>query len=247
MWGKPPADLDTAVKKWYATDDLAGEEVGGSWDLRDGIRDYIGNFDVNGKSVIELGPASGYMTFAMERMGASVTAVDTALDDPKASWNFAPSPEMDIVTLGKERVHHLKELRNGFWHAHRKHNSTARVWYGDVLNLPENFGTYDAATMTAVLLHCRDITGIMQSLAKHVTGTMIVTERHFENFPKQSVAYLDPVVGTNSHDTWWRFTPEFFCHFLGALGFGKQTVTFHKQMSVRRKAEQPMFTVVASR
>lgn len=247
MWGSVPANINMAEKKWYATDDVAGEENVGAWDLRDKIEEYIGHYDVSGKSVLELGPASGYMTFAMERMGASVTSIDTALDDPNTSWNFAPSPGMDIVKLGQDRVAHLTEIRNAYWFAHQKRNSAARVWYGDVLKLPADFGSYDVATLTAVLLHCRDITGIMQSMAEHVTGAMIITERHYPELPKLPLCRLDPAVGRGYNDTWWQFTPEFFGQYLRALGFPEQTVTFHSQKSVRRQSDIPMFTVVAKR
>lgn len=247
MWGTAPSNLEELSKSWYASDDVDGKEVSGSWDLRSGITEYIGGFDVKNKRVLELGPASGYMTFAMERMGAFVTAIDTALDDPKSSWNFAPNPNMDVAKLGADRVAHLTQLRNAFWYAHRKHISTARVWYGDVLNLPADFGTYDVSTLTAVLLHCRDITGIMQSLAAHTEETMIVTERHWPGLPKLSLCHLETGVGKDVTDTWWRFTPEFFAQFLAALGFPNQTLTFHTQTSVRRNAEMPMFTIVANR
>jgi O-methyltransferase len=247
MWGTAPDVTEPSDMLWYASDAIGDYEVVGQWDLRGGIREYIGKYDVDGKTVLEIGPASGYMTFAMEEMGASVTAIDTDIESPNASWDYTPSPKIDTHAPPIERLTDLRNLRNAFWYAHQKKKSGARVWYGDVQSLPVDFGTYDVGTLTAVLLHCRDITGIMQTVARHVTEAIIITERHFDNLPPLPICLLDPAIGRSPHDTWWRFTPEFFCTFLGSLGFGKQTVSFHKQTSVRRTADVPLFTVVASR
>jgi 2-polyprenyl-3-methyl-5-hydroxy-6-metoxy-1,4-benzoquinol methylase len=50
--------------------------VDGEWDLRPGIDQYLGSVDLTGKRVLEIGPASGYVTMEMERRGASVVSVE---------------------------------------------------------------------------------------------------------------------------------------------------------------------------
>ena len=62
-------------------------KVEGDWDLRDGMINYLGNIDLQGATVLELGPASGFLTFEMELRGAQVTALEV-LDDP--GWDFVP-------------------------------------------------------------------------------------------------------------------------------------------------------------
>lgn len=66
--------------------------------------------------------------------------------------------------------------------------------------------------------------------------------------PRQNALYFlpnpqaqDPSVAV----TWWCFTPEVICAFLGVLGFGQTTVTEHMQVFQGRPAR--MFTVVGKR
>ena len=52
----------------------------GAWDLRGHEPAYLGGVDVAGKRVLELGPATGYLTFYMERMGAEVVSFEAGFD-----------------------------------------------------------------------------------------------------------------------------------------------------------------------
>lgn len=49
---------------------------GGSWDLRGRFADYTANVDLRGKTVLDVGSASGFLTFEAERAGATVTSYD---------------------------------------------------------------------------------------------------------------------------------------------------------------------------
>jgi hypothetical protein len=65
------ADLSDFV--WYHAFELPdGRVLPGAWDLRGHETAYLGGVDVAGKRVLELGPATGYLSFYMERMGAEV-------------------------------------------------------------------------------------------------------------------------------------------------------------------------------
>ena len=50
--------------------------VGNSWDLRRGVDQYLGHVDFAGKRVLEIGPASGFLTIEMGKRGADVVAVE---------------------------------------------------------------------------------------------------------------------------------------------------------------------------
>ena len=62
-------------------------KVGNSWDLTDSIDDYLGQFDFRGKRVLDVGTASGYLTFSMEKRGADVVSFDMA---DGAQWDVVP-------------------------------------------------------------------------------------------------------------------------------------------------------------
>jgi 2-polyprenyl-3-methyl-5-hydroxy-6-metoxy-1,4-benzoquinol methylase len=62
---------------FYHHMDLPGlKEVGKGWDLRKTIDDYLGHFDFRGKRVLDVGTASGFLTFEMEKRGAEVVSFD---------------------------------------------------------------------------------------------------------------------------------------------------------------------------
>src|ERR1700722_14294937 len=69
---------------WYHAFDMPdGTVLPGAWDLRGHESAYLGGVDVAGKRVLELGPATGFLTFAMERLGAAeVVSFEAGFDVP---------------------------------------------------------------------------------------------------------------------------------------------------------------------
>jgi hypothetical protein len=76
---------------FYHTVEIPGQGVvRGQWDLPQHVDEYLGGYRFAGKRVLEIGPASGFLTFEMERRGADVVALDVP-DDP--GWDFVPYPD----------------------------------------------------------------------------------------------------------------------------------------------------------
>lgn len=48
--------------------------VQGGWDLRGRNDDYLGSVEVSDKRVLDVGTASGFLTFEMEKKGAQVVS-----------------------------------------------------------------------------------------------------------------------------------------------------------------------------
>ena len=56
---------------FYHTVEIPGHSVvTGEWDLRPGLDAYLGHFDFAGKRVLDVGAASGILSFHVERQGA---------------------------------------------------------------------------------------------------------------------------------------------------------------------------------
>jgi hypothetical protein len=67
--------------RFYHCVDLPnGNTINGPWDLRDAESAYLGGVDVSGKRVLEIGPATGHLSFWMEKQGAEVVAFDAGYD-----------------------------------------------------------------------------------------------------------------------------------------------------------------------
>jgi hypothetical protein len=114
--------------------------VGGDWDLRGGEGDYLGHVDLAGARVLEIGPASGFLTFHMEARGAEVVAVELSRD---VDWDIVPLAHLDLDRIREERREIMKSVRNGFWFAHERFASNAQVHYGSAYELHEELGRFD--------------------------------------------------------------------------------------------------------
>jgi O-methyltransferase len=218
--------------------------VGGDWDLRGREGAYLGGVELNGRRVLEIGPASGFLTFHMEARGSEVVAVDL----PEGSqWHMVPHARLDpdVVRAWEDT---MRRMRRGFWLAHRLHASRARVVYADARALPDGLGRFDVGVMAAVLLHTRDPLAVLEQAARR-SDRVVVTDLHVPELDGRPVQQLYPTLSEPQWHTWWRFSPDLFTQFLDVMGFTTDAVTFHEQTHLvgGQGYAMPMFTVVASR
>ena len=230
-----PADCD-----FYHVMDLPGVgQVGGQWDLRGRVDQYLGGIELGGKRVLEIGPASGFLTMEMEKRGAQVVALEVP-DDP--GWDYVPyaKPALDISV----RRESMRRIKNAFWLTHRLHDLRATLCYGDATAIPASLGRFDTAVLAAVLLHTRSPLAIVESCSR-VAEQVVITEIFhpaLENLGP--VCTLNPTAKNASFDTWWNFSPAFFGQFLDVRGFSDQQVTRHFQRHAGGETE--FFTLVAA-
>ncbi len=221
-----------------------GEEVSAEWDLRPNTFEYLGETSVTGRSVLEVGPASGHLSFYMEAAGASVTCVEPSMAH---LWDLVPFEGFDTQAWRSDFSATIESVRNSFWYLHQQHQSRVRVFEGDPCALPADFGPFDMGVLASVLLHTRRPFDLLQSVADRVRHTMVITEMHDPSLGDEPLAKLLPHRGVEQIDTWWQFTPQFFTSALGLLGFTQCRVTFHQQLQPAYDREVLFFTVVAER
>ena len=136
--------------------DLPGlKEVGIGWDLRETINEYLGGFDFRGKRALDVGTASGFLSFEMEKRGAEVVSFDMATS---AQWQLVPfrAKGFDYAQAQANMQTDVEPIRNAYWLAHRLLKSHARVFYGDIYNIPEEIGEFDVVFLGMVLPHLRE-------------------------------------------------------------------------------------------
>lgn len=97
---------------FYHTIDLkTGETVYGNWDIRGREDAYFGSADFRGKTVLDVGSASGFLTFAMEDRGAEVTSLDLG-PGATMSRDYVPFAAIDyrshVNSSRKERIEEQK-------------------------------------------------------------------------------------------------------------------------------------------
>jgi SAM-dependent methyltransferase len=236
---------------FYHHMDLPGlGEVGQAWDLRKTIDGYLGSFDFRGKRVLDVGTASGFLTFEMEKRGAEVVSFDVA---SPAQWQLVPfrAKGFEFATA-QATMADVDLLRNGYWLAHRLLKSRARVYYGDIYNIPDEIGQFDVVFLGMVLPHLREPFYALAQTARLSRDAVIITQPA----PKDQapIAAFIPNVRMNpsessSYDAWWVFSEGCFREMLQVLGFEIESMTRHLHMCTSRDPATPeeCLTVVARR
>lgn len=225
--------------------------VTGAWDLRAGVNEYLGGVALAGKRVLEIGPASGFLTFEMERRGAEVVCCDLCeLDE----WDVVPMAGLDLAAEISARKAHIRRLNDSFWLAHAAFELRARVVYGGVYALPEAIGPVDVCLLSSVLLHLRDPFLALQKALAITRETVIVTDRLARRSLRSRLVsrlagahmmYLPDRVRGGPIDTWWYLSPVAVERMVGTLGFSAPVVNTHRQPY--HGVQHLLYTLVAER
>ena len=268
IFAKPPSDnISLEDCRFYHVQDIPGlsEPTKGEWDLRKGVDEYLGYVDFKNKTVLELGPASGYLTFHIEKMGGDVTSIE--LDYKKYGWDIVPNIKYNWQkgsSEGSSRAHNsfsLSKAENAYWYVHKALNSKSKFIHSHVNDLPAELGIYDISIMCNVLLHVQNPYLALKNMLRHTREKMIITEpggysriNNFRNIIRNLIRRIMPrpspsMVFVPREDknpfVWWRFSPEIIISMVSNLGFKKSTINYHKQIVGGSKMY--FFTVVCER
>jgi SAM-dependent methyltransferase len=233
---------------FYHTMDVPGYgTIQGEWDLRGSVDDYLGHFDFAGKRVLDIGAASGILTFHIEKQGADVVSYDLS---ENFDWDIVPFAENDYDGSRAERRRHLRKINNGYWLCHRAFESEAKMVHGVVYDIPISIGPVDVAVFGSILLHLRDPFLALQNAARLAQETIIVSDlspfgriaSRFKRNPRFMPRSSKPDGIT---DGWFRLPPLLVQEYLGILGFKNSAVTWNKFKYGDRI--RPIYTIIAHR
>jgi len=221
-YAEPPAALDLASCIFYHFIDLPGiGEVGRCWDLRPTIDEYLGRLDYRGKRVLDVGTASGFLTFALEARGANVVSFDI---DPVADFDLVPyaPPPFDVARLRQDHARGALEVRNAYWLSHQLLGSQALVYYGNIYDLPAELGDFDVVVLGMVLPHLRDPFQALCSACRLSRDYVVVTQQALGG--AEPFAYFMPNVrkdprNLETYHGWWVYSEVCLRNMLEILGF----------------------------
>jgi hypothetical protein len=253
MYAEPRTVTDIGACYFYHTMEVPGHGVvQGEWDLRDGVRAYLGDVNLRGRRVLEIGTASGYVCFAMEQLGADVVAYDLS---PAQTPDIVPFARADVTQAIRDHQAHVHKLNNAYWLCHRLLGSRARVVYGTVYAVPESIGPVDVVTFGCVLLHLHDPFQALANVARLTRQTVIVTEPVvirsrlkrwlLRRLAGPALLFFPQYRSATPLTTWWILTPEVIQNWLGVLGFEATRVSYHWQKFHGKPVR--LFTVVGQR
>jgi len=233
---------------FYHTMEIPGHsKVTGQWDLRPNIDVYVGHTDFAGKRVLEVGPASGFLTHHMEKLGADVVSVEIPISQ---GWDIVPRPDQKEAYLAV-RQGHMRRLQNSFWFLHHAAKMKSQVLYSRVMDVPSSIGKFDVSMIASILLHSRDPMGILCKCAELTTKRMVITELLLnpkeQLDPQNRYIKLVPSIQNNVSDVWYQISPQLIVDLLMVLGFTKFNYFTHDQYYEAAKSQAPHYTLVAER
>jgi len=249
-----PAPTRTGLEleecEFYHTVDIPDHgPVDGQWDLRGREADYLGHVPLAGRSVLEIGPASGHLSFWMEDQGAEVTAFDLSED---GAWDFVPFHSLDLEAANATRRKILRRLQNSWWFLREARGAKAQAIYGTVYDIDPSLGRFDVVTINSVLLHLRDPMGAMIKAASVCGQTLVITdvaeEHHNRRTPwkrnPMAMSFLPKADQPHSYDAWFVVPSGATMEMMRILGF-RPTLTRHRQAF--QDGQFQMYTVVGER
>ena len=234
---------------FYHTMDLPGFGLArGHWDLRGRFNEYIGGVNLSGKSVIDVGTATGFLSFEAEKSGAArVLSFDIA--DPRQQA-FLPFKDKlhsrDPARWAEEYGAEIEQWKNAYWLCHRLLNSKAEVYYGDIYDLPRELGQFDVAIVGSVLEHLSDQITALASIARLTTETIVIVSPMLAT--EERIAQFGALASHPENDfTWWIYSAGVYREVLKMLGFSIARITQAEYYYHHGERFETRHTIVAVR
>ena len=228
----------------------------GHWDLRNDIEAYLGHQSFAGRTVADVGTASGYVTFELEKRGATVISFDRVLEDRSDDVGLIPFDNYESKfgltwdAAIEHRLDNQRRLQNSYWLAHRLLESKARLYCGNVYDGMPDVESVDVSFFGCILLHLRDPLGALTKFGRITKDTLIITDtlENLGGLGEYPIMFLRANAKdlTNS-GTWWAPTPGLLKQFLEVLGFTRFTQTTHTTRHVLDPNPVKLYTIVAQR
>jgi hypothetical protein len=184
--------------------------VHGAWDLRGRFADYTSGVPIAGKTFLDVGTATGFLSFEAEKHGAVVTSFDA--DSPERYEHVTGDKSHDPT--------HFRRLRNGYTFSHAKMQSRADLVLGDIYSMSDSVVRHDVVLVGQILVHLRDPLIALQQAAKVTKDTLIITEGSFETDTP-----LQVFLGAQSYYSWFHLSTGLYKTYLSMLGFDVVSTT----------------------
>lgn len=221
IYTEPELGLNQSDCYFYHRMQLPGVGwVGTHWDIDADCENYLGQVDFRGKRVLDVGAGAGFLSFEMERRGAEVVSFDMA---DSSHWEMVPyastAHRREEEIENRRRSH--RRLRNAYWFAHEKLQSKAKVFLGNVYDLPLELGTFDVVFFGMILGHLQNPFQALYSASRLCKESMVVANQTLQNkkTKRSPFAHFMPSVTNAAADCWWALSDNCVSTMLEILGF----------------------------
>ena len=257
---------------WYHTIDLGeGLITPGTFDYRATLSDFGFPDDLTGLSALDVGSATGFFAFELERRGARVTSTEVPA---LSQWDHFPGesehaiaakmrdllpyhsvlPQEKIALTFKDlsaRQLYQILLDDPFWFCHHRLGSQVERVYSTIYELPNLFEPvqkFDLVLIGDILLHTIDPLRALASVAKLCGDTlMLVQDMEVPGGDQPLVLYVGGDTPESDVAQWWRPNFAWIRQVLTRLGFQQVELTGHVRGQLRPGGEPFQKSVVRAR
>jgi 2-polyprenyl-3-methyl-5-hydroxy-6-metoxy-1,4-benzoquinol methylase len=205
---------------FYHTFDYGSERVEGTWTIGD-FNDYIGGYDLRNKTVLDVGTASGFLTFHAERRGARVTAIDLASMGEIRYVPFASSLAFQNRSAWVENLNResLIPMKKSWWYGWHKFNSQAEVYYMPIDNLMEWDRSFDVVIAGAIVEHISDPIFSIGAWAKVAKEAVLIPFTTVIPTDDLVMRPITPWTDASYSFAWWELSRGLYERVFDNLGF----------------------------
>lgn len=218
------------------------------WDLRGRFDDYVGGVNVAGKSVLDVGTATGFLSFEAEKRGAArVLSFDQRDGSEQTFLPFKDKPYYrDRAGWAELYRAEIERWKNAYWLSHRLLGSKAEVFYGNIYELPAELGEFDIAIVGSVLEHLSDPITALASIARLTRERIVVVTPLLE--ADERIARFEGRADHPEADfTWWVYSLGVYREVFGMLGFAIEKVSRSNYRYMYGGRDEERATIVAAR
>ena len=206
---------------YHSLDFPDGESVAGHWDIRGRFAEYIGRYPLAGKTVLDVGTASGFLAFSAEASGAQVTALD--LDDlttvdrlPFRDSAYYRDPSAWATA---RRAQWLEPLKQGFWYAWHKLGSRCQVVYAPLPALSYTERRFDVVIAGAIIEHLADPVGALGKFARVANEAVLIAFTDVDDSRDLEMRAMNDWRNPQFDYTWWKLSSGLYRRVFENMGF----------------------------
>jgi SAM-dependent methyltransferase len=202
-----------------------GEIINGSWTIRD-FHNYIGDFNLSNKTVLDVGTASGFLAFQAEMAGATVTATDAKSAREYRLVPFAHTQYFDDIKAWRNVIEAelFTKMRNSFWYSWHRFHSKVEVFYSSVYDLIEYERRFDVVLCGAIIEHLADPVTAIGAFARLAREAVIIAFTPVVDTDELLMTPLNAWTDPDYAYVWWQLSRGLYKTIFNNLGFDIEIV-----------------------